>query len=195
VFPDQVFHERQELANKMASAPSGYLANNLAALMRLLREFEASLVLELQVIQGVKRLDVSDSAAVRAYVDRFSDYVAQRAFNLERTSCSAIRRIYQEQLQDLQEGSISDTETVEDLEHFVESFAYADAEFTEEIEQVMERALKALQEIDALAQANQTDDARTRQQQFNTEYEGEPRRLKHTIRVMSDAGNRLVEAL
>src|SRR4051794_4168506 len=98
VFPTEVFDERRELVERMANVPSDYLANNLVSLMRLIGEFQASLVLELQVIQGVKNLDVSDSATVRDYVKQFSDYVARRAFDLECTSCGQIGRIYDKQV-------------------------------------------------------------------------------------------------
>jgi hypothetical protein len=60
MFPEEVFRERQELAEKIANAPVEYLQDNAAALMRIIWELQASLALELQVIHGIKRLNLAD---------------------------------------------------------------------------------------------------------------------------------------
>jgi hypothetical protein len=195
MFPDHVFQERQELAEKIAKAPRDYRDNNAGALLQILWELQKSLALELSVIQGVKQLDLSDATTVHDYAIKFGDYVAQRDFNLERTSCGAIARVYDNQVKALQGGNPTDQQRVGSLTSLVLELGSADRRFTEEIEPVMDHALDALRTIDSLVDSGNLDQARRRQSDFAREYEGELARLKRTIRSMSDVGNQLIEEL
>jgi hypothetical protein len=195
MFPDYVFQERQDLADRIATAPRDFLDDNAAALLQILWELQKSLVLELSVIQGVKQLDLSDSITVHDYAAKFGNYVAQRDFNLERTSCGAIARIYGNQVKALRGGTPTDRQRVNELTSLVQMFASADVAFTDEIEPVMDRALDALRAIDSLVGSGNLDNARRRQSDFAHKYEGELARLKRAIRSMSQVGNKLVEEL
>jgi hypothetical protein len=194
VFPDEVFKERQQLSERIAAAPGDYLQDNGAALLRIVWELQASLALELQVIQGIKRLDVTDARAVAVYVDRFSDYVERRDFNLERTSCGRIARIYWQQIRVL-EGGPGGGQRVTDLDRLLQGFADADRQFTEEIEPFMKRALATLTGIRDATAAGRIEEATVRQAQFAEEYRAEVERLKSTITGMSRVGESLLAGL
>ncbi len=99
MFPPQVFEQRRQLSDMIAALPPEVLKDNAAALLNLLNEFQRSLALELRVIGSVEDLDVGDAAAVTAFYRDFKRYVDDRTFDLERTRCSQIRRIYDQQIE------------------------------------------------------------------------------------------------
>lgn len=194
MFPDHVFKERQELSEKIAIAPSDYLQNNAAALMRIVWELQASLALELQIIQGIKSLNVTDAQTVSNYVNQFSNYVDRRDFNLERTSCGRIANIYWQQIRVLEGGPVGQ-QRVTELDELLQRFADADRQFTEEIEPFMNQALTTLTRIRDAATAGKTDEAKAQQDQFEQEYRAEVQRLKSTITGMNRVGELLLAKL
>jgi hypothetical protein len=194
VFPEHVFKERKELGEKIASAPPDYVHDNAAALLRIIWELQASLGLELEVIQGIKRLDVADARTVSEYADQFSDYVERRDFNLERTSCGRIANIYWRQIRTLEGGSLPE-QRVGEVDRLLEQFAQADRRFTEDIEPFMRRAEETLMNIRNAARDDNTDEAKRQQDQFAREYKDEVQRLKSMITEMSRVGESLLERL
>lgn len=194
MFPEEVFKERQEFAAKIAEAPPDYLKDNAAALLRIIWEMQASLALELQVIQGIKRLDVTDAAVVSSYLERFSDYTDRRDFNLERTSCRRIANIYHNQIRILEGGS-GGAQRAPELDQLLGQFAHADQQFTEAIEPFMDRTRVTLIGICDAATANRIEDARALQDEFAEAYRVEVQRLKSTINEMSEVGCSLLERL
>ena len=195
MFPDHVFNDRLELCSKIASVPPEYLSNNFTALLRIISEFQLSLALEFQIIHQVKRLDLDNRDAVNDFATKFRDYVNQRGFDLERTRCSQIKRIYRDQITSLRAGTPSDQNRVVELEDFIRKFEYQDDNFTEQIEPVMARALATVEKINAHVQAGQTSEALQWQTNFNREYEAELKRLKDAIKEMNQLGNRLIDQL
>ncbi len=107
MFPPEVFAERRQLSDMIAALPPAVLKDNAAALLNLLNEFQRSLALELRVVGAVEELDVSDAAAVTAFYRDFKHYVNDRTFDLERTRCSQIRRIYDQQIEVRRRGVAS----------------------------------------------------------------------------------------
>jgi len=194
VFPEHVFKERKELGEKIAAAPPDYLHDNAAALLRIIWELQSSLGLELEVIQGIKRLDVADAQVVADYAEQFSDYVERRDFNLERTSCGRIANIYWRQIRALEGGSLHE-QRVEEIDRLLQQFAQADRRFTEDIEPFMRRAEETLVSIRNAARDNDTDEAKRRQDQFAREYKDEVQRLKSMITEMSRVGESLLARL
>jgi hypothetical protein len=162
--------------------------------MRIVWELQASLALELQVIQGIKRLNVADIDTVSLYVDRFSDYVEGRDFNLERTSCGRIANIYWQQIRILESGPGGE-ERAKPLDELLQQFADADRQFTEEIEPFMNRALAALKSIRGKAVKGNTEAARAQQAAFVEQYREEVVRLKTSISAMSKVGESLLARL
>src|SRR5712692_7976164 len=122
MFPDEVFKDRRELCEKISALPPDYLKDNGAALLAITSEFQRSLALELQIIHRVKRLDVEDREEVDDFAMKFADYVNQRGFELERTRCSQITRIYGTRIASLRGGTPTDQNRAKDLEHFLERF-------------------------------------------------------------------------
>ena len=104
MFPPQVFEQRRQLSDMIAALPPDVLKDNAAALLNLLKEFQRSLALELHVIESVEDLDVGDAEAVTAFYRDFKHYVNDRTFDLERTRCSQIRRIYDQQVEARRRG-------------------------------------------------------------------------------------------
>lgn len=195
MFPDEVFKERLELCSKIASVSPEYLNNNFTALLNIISEFQRSLALELKIIHQVKRLDIKNRDAVNDFATKFKDYVDQRRFNLERTRCSQIRKIYSNQITSRRAGTPSDQNRVDDLEDFLRKFTEQDIKFTEQIEPVMDKALAAVQDINDNVKADQTSEARQRQTDFILEYEAEVKRLNDTIKKMNQLGNDLIDQL
>lgn len=194
MFPDEVFTERQQLLEKIATASGDFLQDNAAALMRIVWELQASLALELQIIQGIKRLDVSDAPTVADYVDRFDDYVERREFDLERTSCGRIANIYWQQIRALEVAPVPQ-ERLTQLDELLQRFADADRRFTEEVEPFMDRALATLTAIRDAAVSGEVSEAKARQTQFSEEYKAEVQRLKSSIAEMTEVGQSLLARL
>ena len=280
MFPKEVFTERQQLCAAIRQLPRDQLKDNAQALLIIVGEFERSLALELRIIQQVKNLALDDSRAVGDFASNFEDYVAQRRFNLERTRCGQIRRIYQQQIgagatgpgpythyelglqvllhqidhndarysealiyqqrltENIDRASYGNTPTNDadramiieslnilaldklgksfndlcnrsrstagqapttplshELEGLLQRFAYADAEFTEQIEPVMQRALEAVQTINGHVQNGELAEARRYQQEFDQEYKGELTRVRRAIDDMAQVGNQLLDLL
>ncbi len=106
MFPPQVFEQRRQLSDMIAALPPEVLKDNAAALLNLLNEFQRSLALELRVIGSVEDLNVDDAAAVTAFYRDFKRYVNDRTFDLERTRCSQIQRIYDVQIKSRRQGTV-----------------------------------------------------------------------------------------
>ncbi|MEO7908009.1 MAG: hypothetical protein ABIV47_00030 [Roseiflexaceae bacterium] len=282
MFPKEVFTERRQLHDAIQKLSPDQLKDNAQALLIIVGELERSLELELRIIQQVKNLALDDSRAVGDFANSFEDYVGQRRFNLERTSCGRIGRIYRQQIsagatgpglythyelglqvlllqlknrkdarygealiyqQQLTEnidsairyGETSDTThrraiIIDNLNHlaldrlgesfndvckrsrltagqapanpvsreldiFLAQFEHADAEFTEQIEPVMQRALEAVQTINAHVQNGELAEARRYQQEFDHEYKRELHRVGQAIDEMTQVGNQLLDLL
>lgn len=194
MFPENVFEERRRFVAQVSVAPPEFLGDNSAALMRIIGELQASLALELQVIQQIKRLDVDDAQSLADYVARFEDYVDSRGFNLERTSCGRIADIYWNQIHAIDRGHRS-TERVDELHQLLQRFADADRQFTEEIEPFMTRSLRTLKSIQDAAAEGRAEDARRMQREYADEYRSEVDRLKAAIDELTEAGRSLVSRL
>lgn len=195
MFPDAVFDERKDLADRIANAPDTFVHDNAAALLRIIWELQASLGLELQVIQGIKTLNLSDASAMSEYLDKFSDYVDRRDFNLERTSCGRIANIYWGQIRARESAPGVQADEVTALDEILETFTSADVQFAEEIEPFMNRALATLQSIKDAADSGRPDDAQAQRDRFTEEYREEVQRLKRTLRELSDVGQSLLDKL
>src|SRR5262245_2333419 len=126
---------------------------------------------------------------------KFDDYVQQRGFNLERTRCGQIARIYETQIASHRGGTPADQRRVDDLENFLKGFMHRDDDFTEQIELVMDKALGAVDEINDHVRGGRTAEARQCQANFVRQYEAESGRLKNVIKEMNLLGNRLIDAL
>jgi hypothetical protein len=98
MFPEQVFNDRLELSKEIAQLSLDQKRDNAQILLTIISEFERSLALEQSIVQRVRRLNVDDRTGVEEFYQHFADYVGQRRFNLERTRCGQIRRIYEAQI-------------------------------------------------------------------------------------------------
>jgi hypothetical protein len=98
MFPKQVFDDRRQLCKEIQQLPPDQLRDNAQALLIIVAEFQRSLELQLRIIQQVKGLDLGDRDSVQDFTSNFADYVGQQRFNLERTRCNQIRRIYRQQI-------------------------------------------------------------------------------------------------
>lgn len=194
MFPDHVFEEREELSEKIATAPLDYLQDNSAALLRIVWELQRSLTLELEIIQGIRNLNVAHAQAVESYLANFSNYVERRDYNLERTSCHRIANSYWAQIRVLEDG-MGGARRVTELDDLLQRFAEADRTFTEDIEPFMKRALETLTRIRDAASGGKTDEAKAQQRQFTEEYRAEVQRLKATITSMTQVGESLLARL
>jgi hypothetical protein len=195
MFPDEVFKERKDLAREIATAPADYVKDNAAALLRIIWELQASLGLELQVIQGIKRLDVANVSTMSEYLDKFSDYVDRRDFNLERTSCGRIANIYWQQIRPLQSAPDGVDQQVNDLDMLLQRFTTADMQFTEQIEPFMQHALTTLRDMHGAATSGRFDAARAQLDEFAKNYASEVERVKATLRELNDVGQSLLVRL
>lgn len=189
MFPEDVFKERRDLAEKIANLSIDYVRPNMTSLLRIIWELSASLVLEMQVIQSVKKLDVTDPVAVHKFVDTFADYVRQGDYNLQRTSCGAIAEAFRV---NTKTAGVEQDKGVQAVEAIVNGFARADDKLTEDITPIMTNARDELEEIRSLVVRGEVDQARRRQLDFAKKYEAELDKLKEALRSLSDAGTLLV---
>jgi hypothetical protein len=194
MFPDTVLAQRQEFVTQVAAAPPTYLDDNFAALMRIIGELQASLALELQVIQGIKRLQLDDVKSLTDYFNKFSDYVDSRGFDLEKTSCSRISDVYWNQIRS-RDGAYSSSEQIKELDELLNIFTTADSEFTEEIETFMDGSLDKVRQMRDAASEGRIDDARQVQQEYADEYRAQVDRLKAAISDLSESGTSLIHRL
>jgi hypothetical protein len=193
-FPEAVFAERRAFVEKASNVPPGFLASNAVALRRILGELENSLALELQVIHGVRRLDVEQPEQVNEYAQRFREYVETRGFSIERTSCHRIRDIYEDQISKRSRGYMTD-ENVRALTSQLDDLSYADEEFTDQIEPFMDSSLQKVEEIRDASMSGDYARARRLQDDFSKTYRPEVARLKTAISDLNAAGMSLVAML
>lgn len=194
MFPDHVYQERTELLEKIATADTAFLEDNAAALMRITWELQASLALELQTVQRIRRIDVSKIAAVDDFAQAFSDYVDQGSYNLQRTSCGRIGDIYWHQIRAL-EDTPAGARGVAELDELLQRFTDADAQFTDEIEPFMSRARDVVLAIRDDAVAGRMEEARQRRDDFATEYRDELAKLRSAITDLNNVGRELLARL
>lgn len=195
MFNSEFSEARSELCEKIASVPPEYLKDNAVALMQIIQEFQRSQVLEFRIIQQVKQLNVEDSQKLEDFAMSFNEYVDQRSFDLERTRCSQIGRLYCNQIVALRGGIPSDQDKIKELEQYIKSFINSDLEFIDAIEAAANTALTAVNEIRDFARAGDLARARERQQEFTNKVEGRSRQLKDTITEMNNMGNKIISQL
>src|SRR5436190_10204760 len=84
--------EGEKLLSAVDTLPPGYLQDNAAPLLKIIRELKRSCQLEFERIQDVMDLDVNDQQAVARFARDFRRYHKSRDFDNERTHCHNIGR-------------------------------------------------------------------------------------------------------
>ena len=195
MFPNEVFAQYKELCSDIAKQSKEYKKENASGLFAILSELQRSLALELSIIQQVRRMSVGDKDGVKEFTWKFEDYIQQREYNLERSSCSRISRILDTQISSLRGGTPSDQDKMNELEQLLRRFVGADNGFVEEIEPIMKSALAAVQEINAYVQEGHISEARQRQNDFVSEYMVRFKQLKDAIQKIRKIGDTLLDQM
>jgi hypothetical protein len=158
--------------------------------MAIVRELEASSVIEIGVIHAVTRVDVDNPKAVKIQRAILEDYRDRRLYDRDRTHCSNIKRMATQ----IQSGDPSPG-TFEALERLDQVLAWlkdADDDLLGDIERILNEAITAITEIDgkrrvADAQAAQERFARTMQPTIDD--------IKSNLSRMNELAGKLIDAM
>ena len=191
---------REKLPSAISTLPPDYLNGNAAALLAIVEELSRSYRLELRFIQAINGLNVSDPEKVAQFTTDFQNYHQSRDFEKERTHCRNIDRITRTLLVPLKAGTQADLSRVSQVGNMMSMLGSADAEFMDEIEPMMDRALAAVRRINTHVQASLTDPtqlaaARQEQQAFTNEFNPEFVRMKTLLKRMNILANDLIDRL
>jgi hypothetical protein len=191
---------REKLPSAISTLPPDYLNGNAAALLAIVEELSRSYRLELRFIQAINGLNVSDPEKVAQFTTDFQNYHQSRDFEKERTHCRNIDRITRTLLVPLKAGTQADLSRVSQVENMMSMLGSADAEFMDEIEPMMDRALAAVRRINTHVQASLTDPtqlavARQEQQAFTNAFNPEFVRMKTLLKRMNILANDLIDRL
>jgi hypothetical protein len=195
------FIEAQEkLPSAITTLPTNYLDGNAAALLAIVEELKNSYKVELRVIQTIKSLDVTCSEAVDRLARDFENYHQYRDSDEERTHCHNIDQIARTFLAPLRGGSQSDRERVAQLDNLLAPLRDADIDFLDDVEQLMNKASRALKVINDHVQAGRhaparLNDARAEQQKFGQEFDPLLSRLKTALKQMNTLANDLIDRM
>ncbi len=191
---------REKLLSAVETLPPGYLNDNAAPLLKIIRELKRSYQLEFQLIQDIMDLDVSDQRAVAQFATNFRRYHKSRDFDNERTHCRNIDRNVQDLLVPLQGGTDADRARVKELQGLLMKLRMHDVAFLDEIELTMDRVLEAVNDIDAHGQASLKDPtqravASQKQEDFIKEFDPKFAQLKGVLKRMNEMIEDLIDRL
>lgn len=184
---------RERLPSVVRSQSAEFLDQNAAALYSIVEELRRSYSVELRWLQAVKWLDLRDAGTVRAVRQEVENYSQARLFDDERTHCHSIDRIVQQFLRPHRAtGGMAE---VEEVMQVLEPLRMADNDYLDDIEQLMERALDAIRQIDALVQAGDEAAARAEQERFVREMDSTVEQLKSALRQINELGIELIDRM
>jgi hypothetical protein len=175
---------RERLTSGIETLPPRLRETNAAQLLAIVEELRRSCVVELQVVKRVERVDAADPVAVRDLRQAIEDYLEYNLVDRDRTHCHNIDRVADEMRA---AGEAADLDRFEAL---LAPLRDADAEYLDDVEQVVEDALAAVRDIEG---ADRLEDARAAQDRFRERRRADVERLKATLTRMNDIAGKLID--
>ena len=155
-----------QLASVVGTLPKELRDTNAAPLLAILRELEASSVIELGVINAVIRVDPENRQQIQEQRAILKDYSDRRLHDRDRTHCSNIRRILTQVRSNSAGAGASNRITVVDA--VLVPITHADFELLDDVELILGKATTA---ITAMDDANRVADVELVQRAFAAEME------------------------
>jgi len=178
------------LAGVMETLPQELRGTNAAPLLNIVRELEASSIIELGVISAVTQVDAEDRQAIRLQRDILADYHDRRLYDRDRTHCSNIRRTLT-QVGKAAEGS-GDASQLRVVNDVLRPILGADEVLLDDIETILAEAVNAITAMDA---ADRLTDVEAAQREFAAKMEPLRSDIKANLARMSALTNQLIDEL
>lgn len=195
---------RTRLPSAISTLPANYLDGNAAPLLLIVEELKRSFLLELRIIQTIKRTELREANDetrwnVARLTAELEDYGQSRWFSEERTHCGNIDRIARTLIAP-QRLAVGDSTRVEEVERLLAPLRDADREFVDELEPLMEDVLQRLRTINDHVQETEQDPARLVDAQreladFDRALDPRVAGLTKTLKEMSRLANELLDRL
>jgi hypothetical protein len=175
------------LASVVATLPSELRRTNAVPLVGIVRELEASSVIEIGVIHAVTRVRVADADAVTTQRRILEDYRDRRLYDRDRTHCSNIKRIAT-QIRTA-DGSLRHSPETAPLDQVLAPLEDADDDLLGDIERILDASIEAIVEIDESALV---EDARAAQERFAERMRPTIEDIKRNIGRMNELAGKLI---
>ena len=179
-----------QLASVVATLPVELRDTNAVPLLAILRELEASSVIELGVISAVKNLDPADPQQIAEQQTILDDYADRRLHDRDRTHCSNIRRILT-QVHDHAAGPGA-SERVQAVDAVLAPIVGADMELLDDVESILGKARTAMA---GMSSAQRVVDVERIQQEFVAELEPVRREIKASLGRLNSLTSTLIDVL
>jgi hypothetical protein len=178
------------LASVVATLPSGLRETNAVPLMAIVRELEASSVIEIGVIHAVTRANVEDPQAIKTQRTILEDYRDRRLHDRDRTHCSNISRI-RTQLQPV-DGASGGSAEFEHLGSLLSELSGRDDDLLDDVERILTATIAAIIEID---QCRRVDDAQAAQERFAKSMQPTIDAIKSNLSLMNKLAGELIDSM
>jgi len=178
------------LANVIATLPTTLRETNAGPLLGIVRELEASSIVELGVINAVANVDVENREAIHEQRLILSDYRDRRLHDRDRTHCSNIGRILT-QVRSEPTGPTAGTR-VQVVDEVLEPIVRADERLLDDVEAILEKAVTA---IVAMDDATRVVEAETAQSRFVEEMEPTKQAIKANLSRLNKLTGELIDTM
>ncbi|HJQ55523.1 MAG TPA: hypothetical protein VJ890_01365 [Vineibacter sp.] len=139
---------RASFVSVTASLPKNYLDENAARLLMIVEELRKSYVAELNLVQTVGDLDVSDTQEVGRRSAWLKRYVGERFFEHERTHCHNIARIKAMMAKPFETGSQKDKQLIKAFDGVATFLSQRDDDILDALEPLAADAHKTIRAIE-----------------------------------------------
>lgn len=184
--------QRLEAGDRLASAvdtlPRELRETNAVPLLGIVRELEASSVIEIGVLHAVSRVSVEDPQAVKTQRAILEDYRDRRLYDRDRTHCSNIKRIAT-QIPSTDESSQA-SQQLERLDQVLLPLKDADDDLLGDIERIVNAAITAITEID---ECRRVEDAQAAQKRFAESMRPAIDDIKSNLSRMNELAGKLID--
>jgi hypothetical protein len=176
------------LASVVATLPGELRETNAVPLMAIVRELEASSVIEIGVIHAVTRVNAEDPKAVKTQRGILEDYRDRRLYDRDRTHCSNIKRIAT-QIQSA-DGSPEGSEELKPLDQVLVPLKHADDDLLGDVERILNATITAITEID---ESRRVEDAQAAQERFARSMQPTIDDIKKNLSRMNELAGKLID--
>jgi hypothetical protein len=178
-----------QLASVVGTLPRELRDTNAAPLLAILRELEASSVIELGVISAVTRVDPESDSEIKAQRTILEDYRDRRLHDRDRTHCSNIRRILT-QVRSHAEGP-GGSDRIGVVDTVLAQILGSDKELLDDIESILDRAVATIAAMDGAT----VDEAERVQSDFAADMGPVRRDIKANLGRLNALTAELIDAL
>lgn len=178
------------LASIVATLPIGLRETNAVPLLAIVRELEASSVIEIGVLHAVTRVNVENPEDIKTQRAILEDYRGRRLHDRDRTHCSNLRRI-RTQLQHT-EGAPKATADFKRLDTLLRTLSNRDDDLLDDVEGILADVIAAITEIDG---CRRVENAQAAQERFAKSMQPTINAIKANLSLMNKLAGEFIDLM